>query len=96
MIAEPKRPLNYKLRVLSGELEGQWLFSMNVSKSGTPFQVTNWNGVEQHASQYVFHPQFVSDESGAFRPVNHEAAERFQRILKGLGIETEIIVTDPK
>jgi len=64
---------------------------MDVAKGGVPFQVTNWPGVEQQFAQYTFHPKFIAEESGAFRAISMEAAERFQRILKRVGIETEIL-----
>jgi hypothetical protein len=68
--------------------EGLWLQRF---RGGVPFQVTNWSGVLAHLESYEFRPTFVADEEGAWRSLSAEAAERFQAILRYLGIESEIV-----
>ena len=87
--------LNYRLKVSQGELAGSFLSRLDVFRGGVPFQVTNWSGVLAHLESYEFRPTFVADEEGAWRSMSVEAAERFQAILRYLGIESEIVPVEP-
>ena len=81
--------MNYRLKVSQGELAGSFLSRLDVFRGGVPFQVTNWSGVLAHLESYEFRPTFVADEEGAWRSISAEATERFQAILRYLGIESE-------
>jgi hypothetical protein len=84
-----------RLKVSQGELAGSFLSRLDVFRGGVPFQVTNWSGVLAHLESYEFRPAFVADEEGAWRSISAEPAERFQAILRYLGIESEIIAVEP-
>jgi len=41
--------------------------------------------------RYIVTPQFVDEEKSAWRSVTLEAALRFQKLVKLVGIETELV-----
>jgi hypothetical protein len=84
-----------RIRCVSGEQAGTWLWSMSVSRGGMPFQVIDWNTVLSRPEQYQFHPTFVETESAAFRPVSIAVAEGYVRALKLVGIDAEIVTAPP-
>lgn len=86
-------PLIFRMRCVSGEFAGSWLWMMLVTQRGIPFQVTNWDGVLSRPEQYEFHPKFVETESAAFRPISMDVAQAFARVLKRIGIDVEIVAT---
>jgi hypothetical protein len=87
--------VNYRLKVSQGELAGSFLSRTDVFRGGVPFQVTNWSAVLAHIESYEFRPTFVADEEGAWRSISAGPAERFQAILRYLGIESEIVPVEP-
>jgi hypothetical protein len=84
---------NFKLRATSGELAGKWLFTIGLAaKSGAQSRgALPFEDADLQPERYIVHPQFIKEEKSAWKSVTLEAAQRFQRILKREGIETELI-----
>lgn len=85
----PKRE-SYRIRCVSGELAGMWLWTMTVSKDGMPIQVTDWSDVLQHTGLFDFHPHFVPEEVAALIAPSRELARGYVRVLIQQGYDCEI------
>ena len=84
-------PTTFRIRCTSGDLDGAWLCQFDVVKGGIPFTVTNWGEVERNHRLYTLHPKFFIEETPAQRILSIEVAQVMQRLIKQLGLETEIV-----
>ncbi|MGA7316487.1 MAG: hypothetical protein WBX22_21235 [Silvibacterium sp.] len=91
MAEQQEFPSILRIRCKSGNRAGMWLWTMSVSKEGLPIQSPNWRGIFQNPKQFTFQPEFVSNESAAFRPITKNVAEGCLRVLAGIGIDAEIL-----
>jgi hypothetical protein len=84
---------NFRLRATSGELAGKWLWTIGLAaKSGAQFRgALPFEDADLHPERYIVHPQFIEEEKSAWKSVALEGAQRFQRILRREGIETELV-----
>jgi hypothetical protein len=86
-----------RIRALSGDLAGQWLWTMDVSKGGLTVQQPNWTAIlTGPASDLRFHPKFIDDKSGGFRPFSPEVGSAIVEILRNLGLESELVSEEPE
>jgi len=67
---------------------------MTVSQDGQAFRVVNWSGVLQQPRRYTFHPQFVHEESAAFRAISKEVADAYVGVLASMEIDAEVVETE--
>ena len=81
----------FRIRCISGELAGMWLWQFDVMKGGLPVSVKNWGGIERSKRSYSFHPKFLEADTAAHRILDLEVAQVMQRLIKDVGIETEIV-----
>lgn len=84
-------PPAVRIRCKSGEGAGQWLSSMGVSKGGHTVGVPNWLGILRNVTGHTFHPKYVPVESSAFKFISLDVAAGQLDILKGMGIDAEIV-----
>jgi hypothetical protein len=84
---------NLKLRVISGEFAGQWVWILRLAaKTGVPFRdAVPWDDAELHPEKYVVSPTYTEDEGSAWKSITLESALQQQRILKQAGIETKLV-----
>jgi len=84
---------NFRLRGISGDYAGKWLLTIGLAaKSGAQFRgALPFEDAERHPERYIVTPQFVDEEKSAWRSVTLEAALRFQKLVKLVGIETELV-----
>jgi hypothetical protein len=83
---------NFRLRVVSGELAGRWLWTAGLT-GHTEEQFRDalpWEDADRHPELYTVHPKFIEDESGAWKSLSLESAQRMQRALKRAGFETQL------
>jgi hypothetical protein len=86
-----------RIRATSGDLAGKWLWMIGVSKGGLTVQQPNWPAIlAVPASDLRFHPKFIDDKSGGFRPISPEVGEGFVKILRNLGVESELVSEEPE
>jgi hypothetical protein len=83
-------PTLFRIQCVSGDLAGAWLWTFRVGKRGVNYKVHDWAEVEQHQLLYTFYPNFLADESAAMKIPTLDEAQVMQRLIKRLGIETEI------
>jgi hypothetical protein len=84
-------PPSFRIRCVSGEHTGKWLWTMGVSEGSLPFQVTDWSAVFTTSGQFSFHPHFVPEEIAALSISSRELAEGYMRVLKQQDFDCEII-----
>jgi hypothetical protein len=85
----------YCLRGKYGDHKGLWVANMIVSTGGIIVNSPNWSDLDRNPVRHRFHPLFSESEADAYRFMNLSAAEIWQRILGGRGIDTEIIPVKP-
>jgi hypothetical protein len=88
MAAILKKP--YRIRCVSGELAGLWLWTIAVSKNRLPFDVMDWGDLLLHPDRFNFHPQFVPEVIAALS-APRELAEGYVRLLAREGFDCEIV-----
>jgi hypothetical protein len=86
-----------RIRATSGDLACKWLWTIGVSKAGVTVQQPNWTAiVTGPASNLQFHPKFIDDKVGGFRPISREVGEAIVRILRSVGVESELVSEEPE
>ena len=79
--------MNCKIR----SKDGPWLRRFSVSKKGSRFQVTDWQGAVARPNQYVFKFEFVDVENSAWIGP-YRLAQFLRRMLSERDkIQTEIV-----
>ncbi len=67
-----------------------WLSNMHVLSGGQRVDSPTWATILQHPDTYTFHPEFLPEESAAYKIVSREIAERLVRVLAKCGVDAEV------
>jgi hypothetical protein len=68
-----------------------WLSNIHVLGGGQRIDSPTWAAILEHPDTYTFHPEFLSEESVAYKMISRDIAERIVRVLANCGIDAEVI-----
>lgn len=83
--------LGYRIRRIGGKSPEMWLSNMHVLRGGNRIDSPTWAAILQHPDAYTFHPEFLPDESAAYRMISRDIAEELVRVLAKFGIDAEVL-----
>ena len=81
----------YRIRRTSGESLEMWLSNMHVLSGGQRVDSPTWAAILQRPDTYTFHPEFLSEESAAYKIISRDTAEGIVRLLAISGIDAEVV-----
>jgi hypothetical protein len=81
----------YRIRCAHGKPAGMWLSNMHVLSNGQRVNSPTWTAILQHAEAFTFHPEFLPEESAAYKMISRDVAEGLARVLSKSGIDAEVV-----
>lgn len=82
---------SYRIRCVSGERSGMWLWTLTIAKGRLPIEVIDWAEILQRPNEFTFHPHFVPEVVAALTTPTRELAEGYVRVLAQHGFDCEIV-----
>ena len=81
----------YLIRRTGGESHEIWLSNIHVLNGGQRVDSPTWAAILEHPDTFTFLPEFLSEESAAYKMISRDIAERLVRVLANYGIDAEVI-----